>query len=229
MNRVRNSRVASPAMRLSTPLLLTQPMPRFMLQQCDGCGRPQVCVEHPPRCKRGGSGSWISASEARRRSSARRAVVSAAAARWRWRKPAATSSSTAATRKALAATAAEIRDRFASRRDRGGRRRLGPRDASRAPRRLSLARHTGQQQWRPAAPRVPRPHPPDDPGWRHAEHDHADRAHQGGHRRHGRARLRPHRQHHLAVGLRADPRPRRLVRRARRPHLVPGRRRPHGR
>ena len=44
-----------------------------------------------------------------------------------------------------------------------------------------------------------------------------------------RARLRPHRQHHVALGLRADPRPRRLLRRAGRPHLVPGRYRPHGR
>ena len=130
--------------------------------------------------------------------------------------------------KALAATASEIRDRFGVGVTEVARRRFAARDPGRAAGRLPLARHPGQQQWRPAAPRIPRPHPPDDPRRRHAEHDHADRAHQGGHRRHGRARLRPHRQHHLAVGLCADPRPRRLVRRTRRTDLVPGRRRADG-
>jgi hypothetical protein len=48
----------------------------------------------------------------------------------------------------------------------------------------------------------------------------ADRTDPEGDRRHGRTRFRPHRQHHLAVGLPADPRPRPVVRRPRRPDLV---------
>ncbi len=57
---------------------------------------------------------------------------------------------------------------------------------------------------------------------RHQQHDRAAGTHPGRHGRHGRARFRPHRQHHVAVGLHADPRPRPLLRRARRSDLLPG-------
>ena len=64
------------------------------------------------------------------------------------------------------------------------------------------------KQWRPAAARFPRTRPRGDPRRRHPEYGHADRTHSGGDRRHGRARLRPHREHHLAFGLCAHSRAR---------------------
>ena len=124
----------------------------------------------------------------------------------------------------VAKTAAELRERYGVTGDRNRRRRLEARGAEGAARRLPRTRHPGQQQWRPAISRFPRARSRKDPRRRDPEHGDADRTGAGRHRRHGRARLRPHRQHHLAVGLCADSRPRSVVRRARRPDLVPGRR-----
>ncbi len=82
---------------------------------------------------------------------------------------------------------------------------------------LPAGRHPGQQRRRPAAGRLPRLGPRRlDQGARR-QHADADRADQGHGRRHGRARLRPHRQHHLGRGEGADRRPRPVQRRAQRP------------
>ena len=70
--------------------------------------------------------------------------------------------------------------------------------------RLSGARHPGQQRRRSATRRFPRLGPRRvDPGAR-CEHADADRADQGDHRRHDRAQLRAHRQHHVERGQGAD-------------------------
>ena len=101
------------------------------------------------------------------------------------------------------------------------RHRGGPR---RGARRLPEPRHPGQQRRRPAARRFPRmgPRRLAEGGQRqHADADHAD---QGGGRRHVRAQIRPHRQHHLGLGEVADPQARHEQRRARRPDRL--RRRP---
>ncbi len=111
--------------------------------------------------------------------------------------------------------------------------RCGGRGFARRPegavRRLPRARHPGQQQCRPAVPRFPRARPAEDDRRRHRQHDRGHRAHPEGHRPDGGEKIRPHRQHHLGLGENADGRPRSVVRRARRPHRVPGRRRPLGR
>ena len=97
----------------------------------------------------------------------------------------------------------------------------GPR---RGARRLPAARHPRQQRRRPAARRFPRLGPRRlDQGARR-QHADADRADQGDGRRHDRARLRPHRQHHLGRGEGADRHPRPVERRALRPDRL--RRRP---
>ena len=109
----------------------------------------------------------------------------------------------------------EIRDRYDVTVTEVAGRRRRPGGAEGAACRLPRARHPGQQQWRPAASRFSRARPRGDPEGRHQQHGRADRTHPGGDRRHGRARLRPHRQHHIAVGLRADSRASTCRRRAR--------------
>ena len=87
-------------------------------------------------------------------------------------------------------------------------------------RRLPQPRHPGQQLRRPAARRFPRlvGRGLAEGGQRqHADPDHAD---QGDGRRHVRAQIRPHRQHHLGLGEVADPQSRHEQRRPRRAHRV---------
>ena len=78
---------------------------------------------------------------------------------WRLPRPAAISSSTAATPRCWPRTAQRDPRPLRRQRDRDPRRRLAARRPGRAARRLPRARHPRQQQWRPAAPRLPRPRP----------------------------------------------------------------------
>ena len=59
------------------------------------------------------------------------------------------------------------------------------------------------------------------PQGRRIEHADPDRAHSGAGARHGRAQVRPDRQHHFGFGPCAGRGPRRLVGRARGPHRLP--------
>ena len=88
-------------------------------------------------------------------------------------------------------------------------------------------RHRRHQRRRPAARRLPRlgPRGLDQGGGR--QHAHADRADQGHGGRHGGARLRPHRQHHLERGEGADRHPGPVQRRAQRPDRLRRRRGAH--
>ena len=125
----------------------------------------------------------------------------------------------------LARTAAEIRERF------------GVDCRSRSPATSPIRR--SRRSCSPPVPRLDilvnnnggppfrafqRTRPRVDPERRHQQHGRAAGTHPGGDRRHGRTRFRPHRQHHVAVGLCADSRPRPLLGRARRPDVLPGRR-----
>ncbi len=83
-------------------------------------------------------------------------------------------------------------------------------------RRLSGARHSRQQQRRPAAGAVRRTDARAHPARHRVQHADADRAHSAGRAGHGAAAFRAHRQYHLGVGARADSRPRRFLGRARR-------------
>ena len=122
---------------------------------------------------------------------------------------------------ATARRAARARPRRGARRRRRHHHRGRPR---RGAGRLPAGRHPGQQRRRSAAGRLPRLGPRGlDQGDRR-QHADADRADQGDRRRDGRARLRPHRQHHLGRGEGADRHPRPVERRAQRPDRL--RRRP---
>ena len=167
---------------------------------------------------------WISASKARRRSSARRARGSAAPARCRWRAKASIVVITARTAADLEKTADEIRKETGVKVTAGPRRHHHRGRPRRGARRLPAARHPGEQRRRPAARRLPRMGPRRlDQGGR-CQHADADLPDQGRGRRHDRPQVRPHRQHHLGVGEVADPGTRHEQRRARRPHRL--RRRP---
>ena len=63
-------------------------------------------------------------------------------------------------------------------------------------------RHPGQQQRRAAAPRLPADRPGGAARRGGRQHGGADRAGPAGDRRHGRAAVRPDRQHHLGFGRR---------------------------
>ena len=95
-----------------------------------------------------------------------------------------------------------------------------PRRARRRTRRLPVARHPGQQRRRPAdrrLPRLGRGHLAEGRQRQHGDADHADPRRR---RRHDRAALRPHRQHHVAVGQGAARASRPVERRARRAHRL---------
>ena len=89
----------------------------------------------------------------------------------------------------------QARDR--RRRDAGGRRHLDRRRAGSRARGVPGARHFDQQQRRPAVSQFSGAGPSGDAGRRDHEHGDAHRAHPEGDRRHGGARLRKNRQHHL--------------------------------
>ena len=113
--------------------------------------------------------------------------------------------------------------------DRGAGRHHHRRRPCRRARRLPESGHSGEQRRRPAARRFPRLEPRRlDQGGRR-QHADADLPHQSRRRRHDRAQVRPHRQHHL--GLRQIPHPRtgHEQRRPRRPDRFRRRPRPSDR
>ena len=172
---------------------------------------------------------WISASPAAARSSARRARDWAAAAPRRSRAKACEVTIVARTE---ATRAPDGRGDRRARRPHGRVGRLRHHDAGgprRGARRVPRAGHPGQQRRRPAARRFPRLGPRRVDSRARRQHADADRAHQGDGRRHDRAQVRPHRQHHVVRGEGADRHPRPVQRRAQRAHRLRRRRRAQGR
>ena len=82
--------------------------------------------------------------------------------------------------------------------------------------RVSAAGHPGQQRRRTAARRFPRLGSRCVAARHRCQHAHADRTHQGHRRRHDRAQVRPHREHHVGRSEGADRCPRAFQRRAQR-------------
>ena len=114
----------------------------------------------------------------------------------------------------------------------GAPRRLRHHDAGRTGRRargLRRARHPDQQRRRSAARRLPRLGPRRVAPRARRQHADADRAHQGDDRRHDRAQVRPHRQHHVVGREGADRYPRTVQRCALGTHRVRRRARAQGR
>ena len=95
--------------------------------------------------------------------------------------------------------------------------------------RVPAARHPRQQRRRPAAGRLPRLGSRRRGSRARRQHADADRADQGDRRRHDRAPLRPHRQHHVERGEGADRHPRPVQRRALGPDRLRRRPRAQGR